>query len=687
MSAPYDRGSVAPQSPPIFRPEVVRPAPRERRAGGTLAWIVGVAFLLRLLAILLLHTYHFKAEMGNFGFGWEMGRIARSLALGHGFSSPFLTDTGPTAWEAPLYPFLTAGIFKIFGVYSRASALVMLTINSVFSALTCIPIFLIARRSFGWRVASWSAWFWALFPYTMYWASRWVWETSLSALLLATLLWLTMELGRSGTLRRWAVWGLLWGVAALTNPALMSLLPFAGIWICYRLARQHRRWLLPAAMSAIIFWAVIGPWTIRNYEVFHRFIFIRDNAGAELRMGNGPGAAGLWMWWLHPTANVLQFQKYRQMGETAYIQHRQAEAMAFIGQNPTRFLGLTLTRFFYFWDDTPGGSQHWVSDLARNSLFLTSSVLAFLGLGLAIKRRKPGRWLFAFLLLAYPIVYYVVFPHPRYRHPIEPELVILAAYVISETDEMKSRPTLVTNRPISTARPTSMSIIIPVYNEAATIGQVVEAVLAADTGLNRELILVDDCSQDGTREVLQDLERELTAVGCAVRLFVHDKNQGKGAAIRTGLSQATGDLVLVQDADLEYDPRDYPRLLAPIMDGRADVVFGNRFHGGPHRVLYFWHYQANRFLTLVCNLLTNLNLSDMEVGYKLFRRDIISQLQLESNRFGFEPEVTIKTAKLGCRIYEVPIAYHGRTYEEGKKIGWKDGVAAMWHMLKYRFFS
>ncbi len=646
-----------------------------------------VAFLLRVLAILLLHADHFKVALDHFGFGWEMGRIARSLALGHGFANPFLTDTGPTAWEAPLYPFLTAGIFKILGIYSRASALALLTINSVFSALTCMPIFLIAQRSFGWRVASWSAWFWAVFPYTMYWSIRWVWETSLSALLLATLFWLTLEIERSGTLRRWAVWGLLWGVAALTNPALISFLPFAGIWLCYRLTRQRRRWLVPVAVSALIFWAVIGPWTIRNYEVFHRFIFIRDNAGAELRMGNGPGAEGLWMWWLHPTTNVLQFQKYRQMGEIAYIHERKSAALEFIRQHPGRFLVLTLRRFVYYWDDTPNGSQHWVTNLARNSLYLTSSILAIWGLGLAIKRRKPARWLFAFLLLAYPVVYYLVFPHPRYRHPIEPELVILAAYLISETDEMKSRPRLVTNRPINTARPTSISVIIPVYNEAGTISRVVEAVLAADVGLNRELILVDDCSHDGTREVLQELERELAAGGCALRVLFHEKNLGKGAAIRSGLSQATGDLVLVQDADLEYDPRDYPRLLEPILDGRADVVFGNRFHGGPHRVLYFWHFQANRFLTLLCNLLTNLNLSDMEVGYKVFRREIMNQLQLKSNRFGFEPEVTIKTAKLGCRIYEVPIAYHGRTYEEGKKIGWKDGVAALWHMLKYRFFD
>jgi glycosyltransferase involved in cell wall biosynthesis len=231
---------------------------------------------------------------------------------------------------------------------------------------------------------------------------------------------------------------------------------------------------------------------------------------------------------------------------------------------------------------------------------------------------------------------------------------------------------------------TTLSIVMPVYNERATIAHVVRTVLQAESILECELIIVDDCSSDGTREVLRELESE--AAG-RIKLVFHERNQGKGAALRTGFAHAAGDVVLVQDADLEYDPRDYPHLLEPILRGRADAVFGNRFHGGPHRVLYFWHYQANRMLTTFCNLLTNLNLSDMEVGYKVFRREVLQAITLRSNRFGFEPEVTIKVAKLGCRIYEVPIAYHGRTYEEGKKIGWKDGVAALYHMLKYRFFD
>ena len=229
--------------------------------------------------------------------------------------------------------------------------------------------------------------------------------------------------------------------------------------------------------------------------------------------------------------------------------------------------------------------------------------------------------------------------------------------------------------------PVTLSVVMPVYNEARTIVAVIERVLKAPVDLAKEIIVVDDASTDGTRQLLQNMSSG------EIRLVFHDVNRGKGAAIRTGVAHATGDIVLVQDADLEYDPRDYPLLLEPILEGHADVVFGNRFHGGPHRVLYFWHYAANRGLTLLTNLLTGLNVTDMEVGYKVFRRDVLRRLTLTSDRFGFEPEVTVKIAKLGCRVYEVPIRYYGRTYQEGKKITWRDGVAALFHLLRYRFFD
>ncbi len=229
-----------------------------------------------------------------------------------------------------------------------------------------------------------------------------------------------------------------------------------------------------------------------------------------------------------------------------------------------------------------------------------------------------------------------------------------------------------------------LSVIMPVYNEAHTLVEIVRRVLKSSVSVALELIIVDDASSDATPGVLKAIAE---AHGDAVRVFSHETNRGKGAAIRTGIAHARGEIVLIQDADLEYDPRDYALLLEPILEDQADVVFGNRFHGGPHRVLYFWHYTANRFLTLLTNVLTGLNLSDMEVGYKVFRADVLRRITLESDRFGFEPEITIKVAKLGCRVYEVPIRYYGRTYAEGKKITWRDGLAALGHIIRYRFID
>jgi len=223
-----------------------------------------------------------------------------------------------------------------------------------------------------------------------------------------------------------------------------------------------------------------------------------------------------------------------------------------------------------------------------------------------------------------------------------------------------------------------LSVVMPVYNEVATVATSVGRVHALRGRLDLEIICVDDGSTDGTREVLARLERE----GVIDVLVLHEKNSGKGSAVRTGIARAQGDVIVVQDADLEYDPRELPRLMEPILDGRADAVFGSRFLGGPHRVLYFWHSLGNGLLTLLSNMLTDLNLTDMETCYKMVRADVMKTLPLRAKRFGFEPELTARLAQAGARVYEVPISYAGRTYAEGKKIGWRDGVAAFWHIAR-----
>jgi glycosyltransferase involved in cell wall biosynthesis len=225
----------------------------------------------------------------------------------------------------------------------------------------------------------------------------------------------------------------------------------------------------------------------------------------------------------------------------------------------------------------------------------------------------------------------------------------------------------------------SVSVVVPVYNEANTILQVIERVL--NCGLDVEVIVVDDGSTDGTREVLKTYQHP------RVKILYHEKNSGKGAALRSGFRIASRPYVLVQDADLEYDPRDFTIMLGPLLDGRADMVYGSRFLGGPQRVLFFWHYVGNRFLTLVSNMVTNLNLSDMETGQKAFLREKLIELNLTADRFTFEPEITSKAARAQWRIYEVPISYSGRTYQEGKKIGWRDAVTALWAIIYYRFFE
>jgi 4-amino-4-deoxy-L-arabinose transferase-like glycosyltransferase len=437
-------GMVDKTSSGVTGPGTTESSPCRRcwgHARTSIVWIVIVAFGVRLGCIVIGHTYRFRSDKKiiaqpvnerNFDFGFEMGRIGRSLAQGQGFSNPFNETSGSTAWEPPLYPLLIGGVFRVFGVYSRASAMALLSLNSIFSALTCIPIFLIAKRCFDERVAVWSAWTWALLPSVIFWCTRWVWETSLAALLLAVIFWLTLTMDEKDGWTPWLQFGLLWGVAGLTNTSLLAFLPVSGIWVWYHRAKLGKPSLGGVILASVFFAACVTPWLVRNYRTFGQFVFIRSNFGAELRLGNGTGADGTWMDYLHPTKDASEMHRYVALGELAYVAERKREAMVYIREDYGRFAGISLRRFIYYWGGIPKVSETRVLSFFRIFLFSASSVLAFCGLGRALQKHKPGAWLFFWMILAYPLVYYFVFPHPRYRHPIEPEVGTLILYVVSE---------------------------------------------------------------------------------------------------------------------------------------------------------------------------------------------------------------------------------------------------------------
>ena len=359
-----------------------------------------------------------------------MANLARSLATGHGFSAPYGVDTGPSAWTAPIYPWLVSLAFRAFGVFSPAAGFAILLFNSVFSALTSWTIYRIARHVFNETVAVWSGWVWALLPYAIYYSVAWIWETSLSAFLLSLLFLLTLEMEGDDRLSSWFSYAVVWGIAGLTNTSALAWLPFSGCWLAYQLHHRGKRFLVPVVLSAAVFWMTLMPWLVRNYSVFGEPTFVRDNFGNEFRAGNNPLAEGWMVSNYHAASNLALF---KQMGEAAINAEQADEAKAWIAQHPKRFLVLCFRRFVFFWAGLP---RTWaglpVTGLGwvKNLFFLASSLLAIGGLLLAFKRRVHGIWLFATLLLFYPLIYYITFSQPRYRHAIDPELVILAVFLI-----------------------------------------------------------------------------------------------------------------------------------------------------------------------------------------------------------------------------------------------------------------
>jgi hypothetical protein len=436
--------------------------------------IFWVALAVRVLYLTLAHTYRVRPNDDHFQFAWEAGRIARALITGHGYGDPFANaafpHTGPTAWLPPVYPLLVAGVFRVFGVYTAASAWVLLTLNSVCSAATAVAIHEIAMRCFHRRVALWSAWIWALYPAAMQYAVHWLWETALTTALFTWVLVLalrfrgvdrtTLTVDRSPPathhsqlITSWLLFGLLWGVIALLNPTLILFLPICGLWMllpylgprhgalpsaaAQRTTNNQQRTTVPVlrtlagpALGGFIFLACLAPWTIRNWQVFHAFVPMRGNLGAELAMGNGPGSTGLLMEYDHPFQSPEQLRHYANMGEVRYVAMRGDMAAAFIAAYPAHFCADVARRIVLFWVGVPQpAGPPWYIEAGRTLNFAFTSLAGLMGLALALRRRVPAAGLFAWAFVLLPLPYYLITVHARFRHPLEPLLCILGVYL------------------------------------------------------------------------------------------------------------------------------------------------------------------------------------------------------------------------------------------------------------------
>jgi 4-amino-4-deoxy-L-arabinose transferase-like glycosyltransferase len=391
-----------------------------------------VAFVLQVAALGLSHAYKFRTVDNHFGFGWEMGCIGKALAEGHGFSDPYCVASGPSAWEPPIYPFLIGGVFKLFGIYTYTSAWVLLTINCLFSALTCIPIYRIAERLFDLRVARWSMWLWALLPSVWYWSIHWVWDTTISPFILCLILLLSLGLREGSRVQGWIWFGILWGVEALMYPALLEFLPLCGLWIWFQRYKRGLKSFAGVVLASVVFFLCLTPWLVRNYLTFGKMVFIRDDFAQQFRLGNGPDADGMQMAYLQPNLSAAARRRFSEMGELQYVEVQKREAYQFVRENPGRFAQISVVRFVYYWAGIPHLGDGLLVDLPRRCLFLAWSLLALWGLIYAVRKKRPGAWLLALLFLSYPTVYYFVYANARYRHPIEPEMLILAVYAIAE---------------------------------------------------------------------------------------------------------------------------------------------------------------------------------------------------------------------------------------------------------------
>ncbi|HMD31679.1 MAG TPA: glycosyltransferase family 39 protein [Candidatus Acidoferrales bacterium] len=393
--------------------------------------IVIVAFLLRFGIFFYLRSQGPFPVTNTLEIGYETGRIARSLAAGEGYASPLSVATGPTAWMTPLFPLLLAAVFKIFGIYSWTSYLVISAMDCAFSALTGWVVYAIGARAFGRTCGIVAGWIWVFLPPAITYPIAWVWDMSLSALLFSLVMLATLYMLDSERPAAWAGYGALWGVGAMTNAAMVSTLPFLMGWLAVELRARGARWLQLALIAMLIFVLVISPWFIRNYVVFHRLILFRSNFGLELWLGNNPSNPGIWSWWLHPNDDDGERKLFGKLGEIAYMNVKQHEALDWIRANPAQFLNQTMHRFMDNWtgvdeplEDVLHGPWYLVAILLVNMAF---PLFALPGALVAYRRRNPYAFPFASAVIFFPLVYYVTHTTLRYRHPIDPVLCVLAA--------------------------------------------------------------------------------------------------------------------------------------------------------------------------------------------------------------------------------------------------------------------
>ena len=414
---------------------------------GPLFWspwaMVSAALALRLVVMCVMYKIQLDPSLDHWAFGWETGRVARSIVTGEGFSSPYSKPTGPTALIPPVYPYLVAGVFKLFGIYTASSALVLLTLNNLFSSFTCVPVFLIARKVFGLPVAFWAGWTWVIFPYSIGLSNTVIWETSFTTLLLTLAVLATLYLETSNRTVDWISYGLLWGFTGLTSPATLSVLPFLGGWIWIRHWQRGSKNTGLAFAASLVFFVVIIPWIWRCSHAYGRFVALRDNFGLEVLVGNSENTTRSANWNLLPATNPSELERLRKIGEPAYMAEKQEQAKELIERHATRYALLTLRRVLNTWTgawEYPPGWNIDESGLANILMYSLISLLSFTGIGRAIRDRRDGVFPLSILIVVFPGIYYLTHSDLGFRHPIDPVIAIFLVYGTSSL--VKKKPQL-----------------------------------------------------------------------------------------------------------------------------------------------------------------------------------------------------------------------------------------------------